>query len=330
MNIEVRDIAKALYNGNIHTFSKGTLTEDEANTIITNAILDVCDCKEKFNLNKFMDNRYKVFQILEDVISEPIKQGIVPQYQEWMDIVSVGYNETYSFSVLNNELFKVGMVAGGTHDFHRQRLINGKLNLTSFALGIKIYEEFHNLRTGKINFSQMIDRVIASFDSEIMRMAVTMIQKAHTGLDAKYHIKATYDEAKLIELVERVEAKTNKTAVIYGTRTALANLLDSTVIADSDKEDKRNLGHVRIWNGIKVVLIPQVLDAEDEFVVDNKTLFVLPEGTKIVKLLFEGDAEVREVNSEEVRDDQQFEFAFMQRIQLGVAKSSIYGLYEIQ
>lgn len=326
-DIKVKDIAKALYEGRIETFSKGTMNEQEATDVVTNAILDVCDCREKFNMNKFMDNKYKVFQILEDVLTEPIQHGIVPQYQEWIDIVNVGYNETYAFKTLDNELFRVGVVANGTHDFHRQRLMNGKLSMSSFALGLKIYEEFHALRTGQVNFTEMINRVKESFDTEIMAMVVGMIQKAYDGLDTKLVVKGTYDETKLLGLIDIVEAKSKKTAVVYGTRTALTNL---TGVSELDKVDIRENGYLRIWNGVKCVIIPQSINSKDEFVVDNKTLFVIPDGTKIVKLLMEGEPEVREVDSEEARDDQQFEFAFMQRIQIGIAKSSIYGMYVIQ
>lgn len=323
---EIRDIARELYRGNIEKFSGGSIKENEATDMVTNAILDVCGCREKFNMNKFMDNKYKVFQILEEVLTEPMQDGVVPQYQAWMDIQNVGYNETYSFKTLDNELFRVGVVANGTHDFHRQRLMNGKLNMSSFSLGIKIYEEFHALRTGQVNFAQMIDRVKESFDAEIMAMVVSMIQLSYNGLDTKFVVKGSYNETKLLELVDRVEAKSKKNAVIYGTRTALANL---TGISELDKVDLREHGYVRMWNGITCIIIPQALNAKDEFVVDNKTLFVIPDGTKIVKLLMEGEPEVRETTSEEERDDQQITFAFMQNIQIGIAKSNIYGMYVI-
>lgn len=325
--LQIKDIARELYKGNIEKFSNNTVSEAEATDMVTNAILDVCGCREKFNMNKFMDNKYKVFQILEEVLVDPIQDGIVPQYQSWVDIKTVGYNETFAFKTLDNDLFRVGVVANSTHDFHRQRLMNGKLNMSSFALGIKIYEEFHALRTNQVSFQEMINRVKLSFDAEIMNMVVKMIQTAYDGLDSKFVVKGTYDEAKLLEVVDMVEAKSKKKPVIYGTRTALANL---TGISEADKNDIRENGHLRKWNGIDCVVIPQALDAKDEFVVDNKTLFIIPDGTKIVKLLMEGEPEVREVDSEEAYDSQQLEFAFMQRIQIGIAKSSVYGMYVIQ
>ena len=49
----------------------------------------------------------------------------------------------------------------------------------------------------------------------------------------------------------------------------------------------------------------------------------------MVKLLFEGDADVIEVADPAVRKDMQFEYMFMRRVQLGVCKASVYGMYKI-
>lgn len=324
--IKVKDIARALYEGRIEKFSKGEMDEKEATQVITNAILDVCGCREKWNFNKFMDNKYKVFQILEEVLTEPMQLGLVPQYQQWMDIVNVGYNETYTFKKLDNELFRVGVVANGTTDFNRQRLVKGKLAMSSFALGIKIYEEFHALRTGEVDFAEMVNRVKLSFDAQIMKMVVKMIEESYTGLDTKYKVQGSYVEASLLTLIEQVEAKSGKNAVIYGTKSALANLVG---VSELDKSDIRENGYLRIWNGIKVVMIPQAVDSNDNLIVSNSTLYIIPDGTKIVKLLMEGEPVVREITDETARDDMQMEYAFMQNIQLGVAKASTYGMYVI-
>lgn len=325
--IKVKDIAKALYEGRIEKFSKGEMDEQEATQVITNAILDVCGCREKWNFNKFMDNKYKVFQILEEVLTEPMQLGLVPQYQQWMDIVNVGYNETYTFKKLDNDLFRVGIVANGTTDFNRQRLVKGRLAMSSFALGIKIYEEFHALRTGEVDFAEMVNRVKLSFDAQIMKMVVKMIEESYNGLDTKYKVKGSYVEASFLALIEQVEAKSGKEAVIYGTRSALAKL---TGASELDKTDIRENGYLRIWNGTKCVLIPQAVDTNDNLVVNSATLYIIPDGTKIVKLLMEGEPVVREITDETARDDMQLEYAFMQNIQIGVAKSSVYGMYVIQ
>ena len=133
-----------------------------------------------------------------------------------------------------------------------------------------------------------------------------------------------------MELIQKVEAKSGKQAVVYGTKVALANIKeDAAWVAEADKEDVRNMGYVGMFHGAKIVEIPQSLNRKDEFMINDAMLYVIPDGTKIVKLLFEGDIDVIEVADPAVRKDMQFEYMFMRRLQLGVCKSSVYGVYKL-
>ena len=85
-----------------------------------------------------------------------------------------------------------------------------------------------------------------------------------------------------------------------------------------------------MWHGCKVVEIPQFINRKDELVLSDKLLYVIPNGNKIVKLLFEGDVDVIEVADPAVRKDMQFEYMFMRRLQMGIAKASVYGVYQIK
>ena len=138
----------------------------------------------------------------------------------------------------------------------------------------------------------------------------------------------------MIELVQRVEAKTGMKAVIYGTKSALAKLRTTAggfqaVLADRDKDAISAMGHIGTYFGTDVVEIPQSVNRKDQFMIDKDMLYVIPNGTKIVKLLFEGDVDVVEVTDPAVRKDMQFEYMFMRRIQIGVCRASVYGIYAV-
>lgn len=67
----------------------------------------------------------------------------------------------------------------------------------------------------------------------------------------------------MVELIERVEAKTGQKATIYGTKTALAKLRTGAdgafqaYLSDSDKENISKTGRVGDYYGTPVVEIPQ-------------------------------------------------------------------------
>ena len=298
----------------------------EANDVLRNAILEAMGTSE-WDMYAFQENKYKVFKILSETITIAIAQKTIDKYRNWIEIKDVALGDIAEFKVMNGDLFKVGYVADGTNQLRRQRLTNGRLAMTSFPMGLKIYEELVLFMTGRIDWNDLVNRVVLSLDQEIANLIVRQIEGAYTGLDAKFVQSGSLNDEKLLELVQRVEAKTGVKATIYGTRKSISKLKpDMTYISNSDREDMRNLGHVSLWNGVKVVEIPQTLDANNDFVLADNMLFILPEGeNKLVKLAFEGDAFIQETN--EGRMDLQLEYLITRKVQLGVVKGQYYGVY---
>ena len=323
---EVRDMAYDLYKGRTANFDKET-----ANNAIRNIILEAAGCAEKWDMYTFMDNKYKVFAIMREILTPVVAEAVNNRFDAWVDIEDIALGDTKEFDVLNQDLFEIGYVADGTSELRRQELVNGKLAMTQFQLGAKLYTEFDDFRRGRVDFAEWIDRLGKSFEAKIGQIIVNAVEKAYDDLKAPFKVEGSLVEADIMELVQKVEAKSGKQAVIYGTKSALAGLRkDATILAEIDKEAISRKGFIETFLGTRLVEIPQVLDRKDEFMLNDKMLFVIPEGTKIVKLLFEGDVDVVEVNNPATRMDMQFEYMFMRRLQLGVVKASVYGVYKIQ
>ena len=182
---------------------------------------------------------------------------------------------------------------------------------------------------GKIDFVDMINRVAKSVDNALMRIIVKAIENAYVPIgNEKYGFAGTYSDDEVLRIAENVKAKTGLEPVIYGSKSALANLRKSSAAlwSDAEKEEVRNMGHVGMFNGYNVVEIPNFMDNNDNLVLKQNILFIIPAGTKIVKLLNEGNAEIFEVTDQHARLDNQIEYQFMQRFQLGVLKSCCYGV----
>lgn len=328
--ISVKDVAIALYKGNIN--ERFGRSEEDGNQLLRNAIMEVAGCKDKWDYHMFNHNKHLVFKILSEVLEETVGQAIMEKYENWVDFRSVNFGDTIEFRVPNQDLFEVGFVADGTDNLRRQRILHGKLAMSSFQLGVKIYEEFDSFRLGRIDWVDLVNRVAKSVDNALMKIIVKQIEVAYAGeANGKYHFKGTYDDAKVLDIIANVEAKTGMKCTIYGNKSALANLRKSSMAnwAEADKMDIRNQGYIGMFNGVPVVEIPNFMDANDNLVLSQKHLFIIPDGTKIVKLLNEGGAEVYEVVDQHNRLDNQIEYQFIQRFQLGVVRSNVFGVVEI-
>ena len=323
---EVRDMAYDLYKGRTANFDKET-----ANNAIRNIILEAAGCAEKWDMYTFMDNKYKVFAIMKDILTPVVAEAVNNRFDAWVDIEDIALGDTKEFEVLNMDLFEIGYVADGTSELRRQKLVNGKLAMTQFQLGAKIYTEFDDFRRGRVDFAQMIDRLALSFEAKIAEIIVKGVEAAYNNKGAFTNTAGAFDKGAMLEIVQKVEAKAGQEAVIYGTKVALANLVEKgEFVAESDLDEIKQAGHVRMWHGCKIVEIPQFINRADKLSLNDNLLYVIPNGTKIVKILFEGDVDVIEVADPAVRKDMQFEYMFMRRLQMGIAKSSVYGVYQLK
>ena len=326
---EVRDMAYDLYKGRTANFDA-----ESANEAIKNIILETAGCRDQWDMYKFMENKYKVFSIMREILTPVVAENVLARFESWVDIQDIALGDTKEFEIMNQELFEIGLVADGTSELRRQNLVHGKIQMTSFQLGAKLYTEFDDFRRGRVDFAEWIARLGKSFEVKIGEFIVRAIESSYSVLGAKFAKTGAFDDAEMLKIVERVEAKTGMKAVIYGTKSALAKLRTTAngfqaVLADRDKDAISAMGHIGTYFGTDVVEIPQSVNRKDQFMIDKDMLYVIPNGTKIVKLLFEGDVDVVEVTDPAVRKDMQFEYMFMRRIQIGVCKASVYGIYKV-
>ena len=301
----------------------------EGSDVIREAILEACGMENGWDVYKFQQNKYEVYRILSETITVAISELMIDKYRDWVDFKDTALGDIAEFRVTNNDLFKVGLVADGTNQLRRQKLLQGKLAMTGFPMGVKIYAEFLDFMMGKIDWQDLVTSVAKSMDHKVAELIVKQIENAYTGLDTKYVQSGSYDEDKLMELVARVEAKTGEKVAIFGTKKALSKLRKGEVatMAVADKDDIRNYGYVTTLQGVPVVEIPQTLDQNGDFALSSDMLFIVPQGTKMIKLGFEGDAYIAEVNDPATRMDQQMEYLITRKVQLGVVKASYYGVY---
>ena len=79
----------------------------------------------------------------------------------------------------------------------------------------------------------------------------------------------------------------------------------------------------------KTLLIPQVfIRGSYDFKVDNNVLYVLPEGTKPVKLFYEGDVRAKNMTEQDT-DDMTIDSQLQVRVGCGVICDNLIGKYTI-
>lgn len=318
---DIQKLSLDLYNGNVEKYST-----EEANEVLRTAINDACG--GTFNKNTFMDNRGKVFQILEDTLSIAAGYTLYERFEDLAEIHDVALGDTIEFKIEDTDLFKISTISVGNRDIRRQKLYGKKLTVSVEKLAVKIYEDLDRFLSGRINWASMIDRVAASFAHEIGLRIYNAVYNAYDVINAPYKVAmaGTFDEAKLIDAIAHVEASTGKTAKVLGTKKSLAKIT-SAEVSDSMKDAKNQIGHYGMFRGTNLNVLPQGHKAgTTDFAVSDDFLVVIPDGEKIVKVILEGDVTVEEMPQGDSRNDEAIEFLIGRKVGVAAITANNYAI----
>lgn len=320
---DLQKLACDIYAGKVEQYSVGE-AEDKLRDMLIEKI------GGEWNYLNFQKNKWDVYAIIQELLSINITNLTVDSFGNWVEVRDFNLGDKIEFYVENKEMFKISHISTGNNNIRRQRLLDSKIPTTAYKLGVKIYEEFDRFVAGRISFAKLVDKVAKSFEQEIALHISGAVQSAYKSVNANLVVKATYNDDKLAELIAKIKARTNQEVSIYGTSLAISKIKKSCdILAETDKMDNRSWGYVKVFNGCPVIELPQVYnEAANEWSVRNDLLYIVPNGEKLVKLGFEGQAMVIE-DTTGTRLDQTIEYMFQRKMHLAVCEATVFGAYEI-
>ena len=326
MNTDLKTLALDIYKNKVKTFTKEDGTVIDAN----DALRQLFDAKTGGDRSYRAFNKIKdeFFEILEVLITEGTSTISREVFKDIMVFKDTAYGEKPEFITETPELFDVSVVAASNDNIRRERVFNNHIPTVAFDLGLKTYTEYDAFMLGRIDLNALIDKVIASFNKRVAEKIGEVFSKAYDNISVA-ELKVTHttvDEAKLLELCEKV----GEGAVIYGSKLALSKIPSIAAYA-VDSDDVRNVGYVRQFKGVKCVELENVYNKDTKsFAIANDTLFVIPNGDKIIYGGFEGDAYVIDnLDNPTARLDRQLELTYVRRLHLGIGVTNRYGAYKI-
>ena len=325
MSKELVKLALDMKKGKITNYTK-----DEANEVLRQELIELNGGSDKLNAKSF--RKYpEMFEIIEQILDNAISDGITDQFSDFVETVQLDWGDTQVFTMDENRLFDVSVVADGNGDIRRDRLDSSEVTVRTKTYAVSVYEELHRILAGRVSFDRMIDIVARSYENKIQTDIYNAIYNSFDQLGATYGVSGSFAEGKMNDLIAHVEASSNAEAMILGTKSALSRIYaDPTArISDTMIDERNRMGYVGIYNGTPLVEIKQVhRSGTSEFAIDNNFLIVAPKGLEpFVKLILEGDSLIEEVT--EGRKDMQREYRFIKKAGFAVLASSNYGIYRL-
>lgn len=319
--------------------------------------------KEKFRLIMGIDetaskkdirraiNRHKneIFEVIEDTVDNMLTSGWTDNefFHDFVEVKNIALGDANEFETEDKTVLTVGKLSGDHWDIDRQRLGVGEtFRVPTYWVGLGVYEEFERVMTGRADWSRLVNAIYEAMDAYVNELVFKAVISAGSQVlpgSAQFYKTAALNTAAhdaFVTMVEDVQAA-NRGAevVIMGTKSALAklkNLADINWIAKEDRTDNRNLGHVGIFEGTRIVEIPQVFAKNDTTnkIVKNAlgqdVILIMPVvDNKFVKLVYEGDAMIKEVTDNTVNQDMTYEVKYMTKLGVSTLIGRYFGTWNI-
>lgn len=285
-------------------------------------------CKRKELRKAIRRHKDDIFEVIEETVDNLLVSGWQENefFNEFVDLRNLAAGDRNEFYSIEDIILTVSELSGGSHDLIRQRLNEGEsYSIKTSYYGLKIYTEYELFMAGRVDWAGFIQKIYEAMDKYVNDMVYSSVMAAGTKVlpTSQFSKSGALNADTLLTLVEDVQAATGDEVVIMGTRSALAKvaaLSDVDWISNSMKEERNTTGRLGIWEGVRLVEIPQRFAPNDATtkLVDPKKLLIMPTGdNKFVKLVYEGDPQIREISDGDTNMDMTMEYEY--QVKMGIA-----------
>lgn len=326
---------------------KERVSKKDANDKIREVMNQVLELGEKPSRkeikNAMRRHKIDVYEVIEEVVPNLLATGWGdnPFFREFVEERNLDTGATNEFYAEDDVILTVSEVSGNHHDLIRERLGSGQSYSAKMSYyGVKLYTDFELFMAGIVDWATYIQKIYEAFDYKVNTMLHDAVMSAGdkvlpvTQFTKTIELKAE-NKDKIIELVDDVALANGCEAVIMGTKTALAKLSAITPVeyySDNMKDERNSTGRLGVWNGIRLVEIPQAFapNTTSTKLEDNKKLLVMPlTDNKFIKLVYEGTAQFVENTDSSVNRDMTVEAEYQQKMGIATVINRKFGQIKI-
>lgn len=292
-------------------------------------------------------NKQVLFDLIEEVVPNLLQTGWAdnPFFNEFVETRNIEIGDQNVFYTEDNTILSVSKVSGNHWDIDRVKLGKGtSYSVATSWYGIGIYEEYEMLLTGLSDFSKFVTKLYEAVDryvnESIYRAFCEAAEQLPGGATGAGQWVKTGDltaatKETFMTLVEDVQMATGMDAVVMGTKAALSKLegmQDIQWVSEDMKVARNTTGRIGYFEGIRLVEIKQGFRLNDTSakLVDDKQLFIMPVGdNRFVKVVNEGQPEMRQVTDNTANQDMTSDYRYMFKMGVGVQIGLLFGVWNI-
>lgn len=268
----------------LHDTLKAGITKSQANDTIRKGLVEMNGGSTKFSIKSFRRNP-ELYDFIEEIIPNEVASGLKGNefFMQFVDEKNLAEGDGTDYRVKKDSIAVVSNIARGTKGLRRQRIGREEtVSVIPTMHGVKLYDEFTRLATGRIDLQELIDTIVNSIIKQRMEdIYLAWYGVTQSAIGANYYPAAgSYSEDVLLDLCAKTEAANDGSDVfIIATLKGARKIGADCASKDSDeaKSDMYNKGYATKWNGINVMVVPQKYKRGTEtFMFDDNEINVVP------------------------------------------------------
>lgn len=303
---DIRKLAKATLKNAPLTFSVKGKPETYSNESLNDLL------REQFKLLApdywgFKKHENEIYQLIGETIDEILPNKVMQEYEQFADVRTVAQGEKAIFrlriSEASRKRAKAFVTRVGLAGRYETMMLDGKeLEVGTGAIGHAIRIGFEEFLDGRWSFADFTDIMAEGMNEYIYGEIAKALEETVKQLPvANTYTAAGFDEGKMDELLSISDSYGTGNSTIYCTREFAATMkpVDATWASDAMKDTLFRNGYFTEYKGHPVVILQQstVDDQNLEKVIDPAYAYIFANvGEKPVKVVFEGQTLVRNVN----------------------------------
>lgn len=330
---QVFSLAEDLVSGN-YTLEDGLTKKDLENHLRETINKDIFGGLSFYQAIR--RNKNTVFEVLEQITEIVVGENVLKSafVDQFVEVKNRALNDRTDWVTEGDSLLTVASFAGNHWDTNRQSFDSGeKFTLPSEWAFIHVYMEFERFMLGIESFEKLTNAITKSFEAFINERVFAQFHNIASAVPAEF-VYGGNDENAILDLCEKLEVFGGyNNMIICGTQAALRKLdgiIPEVMIADSQKESRALTGSFGVWNGYKLMRIPQVKKNDAfELALDNNKLFIIGADTKPIKLEYIGNTRTKMIDDEHVNNDLTLDLQVQTKFALGTLLPKYFGVVDL-
>jgi len=325
---DILKVAIDAINGKVQGYSF-----EQAGEALRSALLELNGGSNKINIKTFYRGN-ALFDLVQELIPVMIETGLKEDNPlfKLVDYRNIALGDVNEFLSEGTNDLVVSNVAKGIQGVRRQRLMGREtIRIETELRIIKVYEGLNRLLAGRVTFSEFVDAVSKAFNKQMLDDAYTAIESISASsagmMNSNFVITGSFDEERLVELIDRIEAITGKTASVLGTRAALRKV-NTASVSEVAKSSIYDIGYYGKFNGTDMLSLKQSVKKDGSFILSAGRIYVMASDDKPIKFVNEGEGLIIEnpaINNQDLTQ----EYVYAQGYGLGILAAAPLGIYNI-